>query len=159
MVTYQEQKLAHQEHICKMNMLSHNPFRTGKILLVLQACYSSCLALCMYVILVIITCICQVLFIIQRQETDFIVLWSLLLCMFVLHKAQMYFANQNLVSEILLWADPDWTPCAQQRPSITSILKYTGNRKYHEQLLGQDKDRERSFTNYHHRQKRFDLGK
>lgn len=30
--------------------------------------------------------------------------------MFVLHKARIYFANQNLVSEILWWADPDWTP-------------------------------------------------
>lgn len=64
--------------------------------------------------------------------------------MFVLHKAEIYSANQNLVSEILWQTDPDWTPCAQKSCSIAPLLKYTGNRKYHEQFMGQDKDSERS---------------
>jgi len=38
-------------------------------------------------------------------------------------------------------------------------LSWTGERKYNERLVGQDKDRKRSFSNYHHRQNRLDLGK
>jgi len=32
-------------------------------------------------------------------------------------------------------------------------------KKNHERLVGQDKDRERSLANYHHRQNRLNLGK
>jgi len=39
------------------------------------------------------------------------------------------------------------------------LLSWKGKKKYNERLIGQDKDRERSLTNYHHRQNRLDLGK
>jgi len=39
------------------------------------------------------------------------------------------------------------------------FLSWTGEKKYNERLMGPDKDRERSFTNYHHGQNRLDLGK
>jgi len=39
------------------------------------------------------------------------------------------------------------------------LLSWTGERKYNERLLGRDKGRERSVTNYHHRQNRLDLEK
>ena len=39
------------------------------------------------------------------------------------------------------------------------LLSWTGERKYNERLLGQDKDRERSFTDYCHGQNRLDLVK
>jgi len=35
------------------------------------------------------------------------------------------------------------------------LLSWTGERKYDERLMGGDKDRERSLTNYCHRQNRF----
>ena len=43
--------------------------------------------------------------------------------------------------------------------SITPLLSWTRERKQNERLMGQDKDRERSLTNYHHVQNRLDLGK
>ena len=57
------------------------------------------------------------------------------------------------------WVDPGWTPGAHQSRSITPLLSWTGERKYNERLMGLDKDRERSFTNYHHGQNSLDLGK
>ncbi|KAJ7418363.1 hypothetical protein BTVI_29591 [Pitangus sulphuratus] len=39
------------------------------------------------------------------------------------------------------------------------LLNWTVERKYNERLLGQDQERERSLTHYHHGQNRFDLGK
>jgi len=39
------------------------------------------------------------------------------------------------------------------------LLKWTGERKYDERLKGRDKDRERSLTNYCHRQNRLNLGR
>jgi len=39
------------------------------------------------------------------------------------------------------------------------LLSWTGERKYDERLKGPDKDRERSFTNYHHGQNRLNLGR
>jgi len=39
------------------------------------------------------------------------------------------------------------------------LLSWTGERKYDERLKGRDKDRERSLTNYCHRQNRLKLGK
>ena len=39
------------------------------------------------------------------------------------------------------------------------LLNWTGERKYNERLVGQDKDRERLLSNYHHGQNRLDLGK
>jgi len=47
------------------------------------------------------------------------------------------------------WVDPDWTPGAHQRHSITPLLRWTGERKYNERLMGRD-DRERLLTHYHH---------
>jgi len=38
------------------------------------------------------------------------------------------------------------------------LLSWTGQRKYDERLEGQDKDREKSLTNYRHGQKQFELG-
>jgi len=40
-----------------------------------------------------------------------------------------------------------------------SLLSWTGERKYDERLMGQDKDGERSLSNYHHGQNRLNLGK
>jgi len=40
---------------------------------------------------------------------------------------------------------------------ILPLLSWTGERKYNERLMSQDKDRERSLTCYHHRQNRLDL--
>jgi len=39
------------------------------------------------------------------------------------------------------------------------LLCWTGEKKYNERLVGQDKERERSLTNYHHAQNRLVLGK
>jgi len=39
------------------------------------------------------------------------------------------------------------------------LLSWTGERKYNERLVGQDKDRERPFTSYCHRQNRLNFGK
>lgn len=41
----------------------------------------------------------------------------------------------------------------------TTPLRWTGEREYYENLLGWDKDRDRSLTNYWHRQNRLNLGK
>ena len=57
------------------------------------------------------------------------------------------------------WADPGWRPGAPQSRSVTALLSWIGERKYNERLLCQDKDRERSLTNYHHGQNRLDLEK
>jgi len=43
-------------------------------------------------------------------------------------------------------------------PSLP-LLSWTGEKKYKKRLMGQDEDRERSFTNYCHRQSRLNLGK
>jgi len=39
------------------------------------------------------------------------------------------------------------------------LLSWTGERKYNERFTGRDKDRERSLTDYHHRQNRLNLWK
>jgi len=59
----------------------------------------------------------------------------------------------------LWWADPGWTPGTHQSCSIIPLLSWTGEKKYNERLVGRDKDRERSLTNYCHRQNRLILGK
>jgi len=50
-----------------------------------------------------------------------------------------------------------------QVPTKTALslppLNWTGKRKYDEKLMGQDKDRERSLTNYCHGQNRLNLGR
>jgi len=54
------------------------------------------------------------------------------------------------------------TPAGHQVPSKAALLlplAGQGREKYNEKLEGQDKDRERSLTNYHHRQNRLGLGK
>jgi len=44
-------------------------------------------------------------------------------------------------------------------PALSLLfLNWTLERKYNGNLVNQDKDRERAFTNYYHRQNRFDLG-
>jgi len=50
-------------------------------------------------------------------------------------------------------------PGAHPNRSITPLLSWTGKRKYDERLEGRDKDRERSLTNYCHRQNRLNLGR
>jgi len=50
-------------------------------------------------------------------------------------------------------------PRAQQSHSVSALLSWTGERKYDKRLMGQNKDRERSLSNYCHRQNRPDLGK
>ena len=60
---------------------------------------------------------------------------------------------------VVWWVDPGWMPGPHQSHSITPLLNWTGERKLNERLVGRDKDRERSLTNYHHGQNRLDLGK
>jgi len=43
-------------------------------------------------------------------------------------------------------------------PSL-SLLNWTAGRKYDKRLMGRDKDRKRSLTNYRHRENRLHLGK
>jgi len=50
-------------------------------------------------------------------------------------------------------------PGAHQSPLSLSVLSWTGKKKYDERLMGQDKDRERSLTNYCHGQNRLNLGR
>jgi len=50
-------------------------------------------------------------------------------------------------------------PGAHQDTLSLPLLSWTGEKKYDEGLVGQDKDRERSFTSYHHGQNRLNLGK
>ena len=51
------------------------------------------------------------------------------------------------------WVDPAWMPGAHQSCSVTAPPQ-AGERKYNKRLVGRDKDRERSFSNYCHRQNR-----
>jgi len=44
-------------------------------------------------------------------------------------------------------------------PLSFCLLNWTGKRKYGERLMGQDRDRERSLTNYRHGQNRLDAEK
>ena len=41
----------------------------------------------------------------------------------------------------LWWVDLDWTPGAHQSLSITSLLSWTGRRKYNKKLIGQHENR------------------
>jgi len=43
------------------------------------------------------------------------------------------------------------------RAALSLLLNWTGERKYDERLVGRDKDRERSLTNYSHGQNRLNL--
>jgi len=43
--------------------------------------------------------------------------------------------------------------------SSPPLLNWTGERKFNERLMGGDKDRERSLTNYPHGQNRLNLGR
>ncbi|GAB0183043.1 hypothetical protein GRJ2_000769600 [Grus japonensis] len=57
----------------------------------------------------------------------------------------------------LWWVDPGWGPGAHQSRAITPLVHQTGEKKYNEKLMGRDKDRERSPTNYHQEQNRLNL--
>jgi len=57
------------------------------------------------------------------------------------------------------WVDPDWMPGAHQSCSITLLLSSIRERKYNEGFVSQDKDRERSLSNYHHGQNKLDMEK
>ena len=57
----------------------------------------------------------------------------------------------------LWWVDPGWGPGAHQSRSLTPLVHWTGEKKYNEKLMGRDKDRERSLTNYRHQQNRLNL--
>ena len=59
----------------------------------------------------------------------------------------------------LWWVDPGWTPGAHQSRSITPSPQLDRGENNNERLMGRDKDRERSLTNYHHRHNRLNLGK
>lgn len=54
---------------------------------------------------------------------------------------------------------PRWTPGACQSHSISPLLNWTGERMYKKRLMDQVKARERSLSNYCHRQNRLDFGK
>jgi len=57
------------------------------------------------------------------------------------------------------WVDLGWTPGPHQSHFITVLLSWTGERNTRKRLVGGDKDRGISLTNYCHRQNRLDLGK
>ena len=59
----------------------------------------------------------------------------------------------------LWWVDLDWTPGAHQAALSLPFSAGQGEKNYNKRLVGQDQDRERSFTNYHHGQNRLNLGK
>jgi len=50
-------------------------------------------------------------------------------------------------------------PSACQSCSVTPLLSWTGEVKYNGRLVGREKDRERSLTNYRHGQNRLDFRK
>jgi len=49
--------------------------------------------------------------------------------------------------------------CPQKLLCQSPLLNWTGEKKYDKRLVSQDKDRDRSLANYHHRQNRLSLGK
>lgn len=57
------------------------------------------------------------------------------------------------------WVDTVWTPGVHKSCSITPFFIWTGERKYNEKLMGQDKDSKRSLSKYYHRQNKLQLGK
>ena len=63
--------------------------------------------------------------------------------------------NKNMVFRFSLDNYQVLTTTALSLP----LLSWTGERKYDERLMGRDKDRERSLTNYCHRQNRLNLGR
>ena len=65
----------------------------------------------------------------------------------------------KMALECMWWVDVGWTPDAWQDAVSLPPLSWTGERKHNERLMGLDKDRERSLTNYHHGQNRFDSRK
>jgi len=59
----------------------------------------------------------------------------------------------------LIWFNLDKCQVPSKTDLSLPILSWTGEREYDERLVGQHKDRERSLTNYCHRQNRLNLGK
>jgi len=59
----------------------------------------------------------------------------------------------------MLWFGLDKCQVATKATLSLPLLSWTGERRCDERLEGGDKDRERSLTNYHHRQNRLNLGR
>lgn len=57
----------------------------------------------------------------------------------------------------LWWLGPGWRPAAHQSCSTTPLLSWREERKFHAWFMSWDKEREKSLTDYHHRQNRCDL--
>lgn len=64
--------------------------------------------------------------------------------------------NHTARATLMWWVVTKWTPATHQSCFTTSCLNRTGNRKYNKKLMSLDKDGERSFNNYHNRQKSLD---
>ena len=59
----------------------------------------------------------------------------------------------------MFWFGLDKCQVPTKTALLLPLLIWTGERKYDERLKGRDKDRERSLTNYRHRQNRLNLGR
>jgi len=64
-----------------------------------------------------------------------------------------------LTPDSLFWFSLDKCQAPTKSALSLPLLNWSGERKYDERLEGQDKDRERSLTNYHHGQNRLNLGR
>jgi len=59
----------------------------------------------------------------------------------------------------MFWVGLDKCQVPTKTALSSPLLNWIGERKYDERLEGRDKDRERTLTNYHHRQHRLYLGR
>jgi len=78
----------------------------------------------------------------------------------IIHIKQHMVKEKEKKSKITMWwVDPGWMLGAHQNRSISPPSQLDGGKKYNENLLGRGKDRERSFSNYCHRENRLNLEK
>jgi len=76
------------------------------------------------------------------------------------HTVMLVFCNiKSLIIFVLVWFGLDKCQVPTKTTLSLPLLSWTGERKYDERLEGQDKDRERSLTSYHHGQHRLNLGR
>jgi len=73
----------------------------------------------------------------------------------VLQKEQRLSHVDRMLYRHLWRVVPGWMPSAHQSHSITPAPQL--ERKYNKRLVGWDNDKEKSLTNYHQEQNRFDL--
>jgi len=59
----------------------------------------------------------------------------------------------------MLWSNLDECQVPTKAALSLPLFNWTGEKKYDKKLMGSDRDRVRSLTNYHHGQNRLNLGK